>query len=152
MGYGEKAAELFLQGYNCSQAVVLAFADKLDLDETVLKKIASPFGAGMGGLREVCGAVTGMYLVLGYLYGYDDPLDRAAKKDLYEKVQLLAKRYEEENGSVICREILGLTEKRTSPEPSERTPEYYRKRPCAAKVASAAGILEEYLREAKEQA
>lgn len=145
MKYEEKAEELFRNGYNCSQAVFCAFADKMGIEERFALRLASPFGGGMGRLREVCGAVSGMFMVLGVLEGFEDAGDAEAKKELYEKVQLLAGRFEKENGSIICRELLGLQEKHSDPEPLKRTPEYYRVRPCAAKVRSAARILEEYL-------
>ena len=147
MTYEEKAVALFMEGYNCAQAVFCAFADKMGMDEKLALRMASPFGGGMGRLREVCGAVSGMFMVLGVLYGYDDPKDTVTKKEIYEKVQILADRFQKENGSIICRELLGLTEKRSIPTPSERTEEYYKVRPCAAKVASAARILDEYLKE-----
>jgi len=147
MTYEEKAVALFMEGYNCSQAVFCAFADKMDIDEKLALRIASPFGGGMGRLREVCGAVSGMFMVLGVLYGYDDPKDTVTKKEIYERVQMLADCFQKENGSIICRELLGLTEKRSEPTPGERTEEYYKTRPCAAKVASAARVLDEFLRE-----
>ena len=143
----EKAMQSFLDGYNCSQCMMLAFEDLLTIDLDTALKIASPFGGGMGRLREVCGSVSGMFMVLGYIYGYNDPKDAADKKDLYAHIQELARRYEEANGSIICRDLLGLSVQHDTPAPSERTPEYYAKRPCAAKIGSAAEILEAYLLE-----
>ena len=147
MGKGKEAKELFLQGYNCSQSVVGAYAGRLGMDFDVAMKTASSFGGGMGRLREVCGAVSGMFFVAGALYGYEDPKDPEAKKEHYERIQLLASRFKKEAGSIICRELLGLDGKDTSPTPSERTEEYYKKRPCPDKVALAAKILEEYIKE-----
>lgn len=147
----EKAMQSFLEGYNCSQCMILAFYDLIkehtgmELDTALA--IASPFGGGMGRLREVCGSVSGMFLVLGYLQGYSDPEDYEGKKQLYAHIQELARRYEAENGSIICRELLGLSEKRQEPIPQKRTEEYYKTRPCAQKIGSAAQILEEYLKE-----
>ena len=146
----EKAMQSFLDGYNCSQCMILAFEDLLTIDLDTALKIASPFGGGMGRLREVCGSVSGMFMVLGFIYGYNDPKDATEKKDLYAHIQELARRYEEANGSIICRDLLGLSVHHDSAEPSERTPEYYAKRPCAAKIGSAAEILEAYLLEHNE--
>ena len=143
----EKAMQSFLDGYNCCQCMMLAFEDLLTIDLDTALKISSPFGGGMGRLREVCGSVSGMFMVLGYIYGYDSPKDNAGKKDLYAHIQELARRYEEANGSIICRELLGLNVQHDTATPSERTPEYYAKRPCAAKIGSAAEILENYLLE-----
>lgn len=137
----------FLDGYNCAQCMVLAFEDMLTIDVDTALKIASPFGGGMGRLREVCGSVSGMFMVLGYIKGYSEPGDYDGKKELYEHVQELARRYEDANGSIICRELLGLNVKRDEATPEKRTDEYYKKRPCAEKIGSAAEILETYLDE-----
>jgi len=141
----EKAMQYFLDGYNCSQCIILTFEDVIGTDVELALKIASPFGGGMGRLREVCGSVSGMFMVLGYVYGYNSPTDKEGKKVLYEYVQELARRYEEENGSIICRELLGLDVKRQDPTPEERTKEYYKNRPCTEKIGSAAEILETFL-------
>lgn len=143
----EKAMQSFLDGYNCAQCMVLAFEDMLTIDLDTALRIASPFGGGMGRLREVCGSVSGMFMVLGYIKGYNEPGDYTGKKELYEHVQELARRYEEANGSIICRELLGLDVKHEEPSPEKRTEEYYKKRPCAEKVGSAADILDAYLNE-----
>lgn len=143
----EKAMQSFLEGYNCAQCLLIAFADRLTIDIETALKIASPFGGGMGRLREVCGSVSGMFMVLGFIEGYHEPSDYEGKKALYEHVQELAVRYEQKNGSIICRELLGLDVKREEAKPEQRTPEYYQKRPCAEKIGSAAEILETYLME-----
>lgn len=143
--YADYAESLFMQGYNCSQAVVCAFCDLTGLDINMAKKLASPFGGGMGRLREVCGGVSGMFIVLGLLEGYSDIPDNGKKAELYEKVQKLAQEFEKRNGSIICRELLGLKPGKDSPIPEPRTKEYYERRPCPKKVASAAEILAEYL-------
>ena len=145
----EKAMQKFLDGYNCCQCMILAFEDLIDTDISLALKISSPFGGGMGKLREVCGSVSGMFMVLGYIMGYDEPDDYEGKKTLYAHVQELARRYEEANGSIICRDLLGLTQKEQDPNPAKRTEEYYKARPCTEKVGSAAEILEAYLRELK---
>ena len=144
--YEEKARSLFLEGYNCAQAVAAAFAEEIGMDERTAVALASPFGGGMGRMREVCGAVSAMWMVLGAREGYTDPRDHGAKKDLYATVQTLATRFREENGSIICRELLGGNPSST-PNPSERTAAYYEKRPCADMVALAAEITEKYLAE-----
>lgn len=143
----EKAMQSFLDGYNCSQCMMLAFEDYLTIDLDTALKIASPFGGGMGRLREVCGSVSGMFMVLGFIKGYNEPGDYEGKKELYEHIQELARRYEEANGSIICRDLLGLTVQKEEAAPEKRTDEYYKKRPCAAKIGSAAEILEAYLNE-----
>ena len=141
----ELAMENFKKGYNCSQAIVLAFADILPMEKTALSKLASSFGGGMGRLREVCGSVSGMFMVVGLLYGYDGPETGQVKADHYARIQELAHKFEEEHGSIICREMLGLNVKHDTPTPEARTDEYYKKRPCAEIIGDAAELLEEYL-------
>lgn len=142
------AMEYFGQGYNCAQSVVLAFADLIPVEEKdVIIRMSSSFGGGMGRLREVCGAVSGMFLVIGALYGYDGPETGSAKAEHYARVQELAKAFEEANGSIVCRELLGLKEHRQAPVPEARTEAYYKKRPCKELVGCAAEILETYLQE-----
>lgn len=143
----EMAMANFMKGYNCSQSVVLAFADMLPVNESDLLKMASSFGGGMGRLREVCGSVSGMFIVIGLLYGYDGPETGPVKADHYKRVQELAHRFEEKHGSIVCRELLGLNVKREAPTPEARTKEYYKKRPCPEIIGDAAEILEEYIKE-----
>ena len=143
MDHSIYAAELFMQGYNCAQAITVAFSDVTGLDKAVSAKIASSFGGGMGRMREVCGAVSGMLMVAGILYGYDDPKAETAKKELYKLVQAQAGAFREEVGSIICREI--LKNPPSDPNPSPRTAEYYAQRPCARMVYTAAKILDEYM-------
>ena len=143
----ELAKSYFLEGYNCAQAVVLAFHKELGLDKETAARMASAFGGGMGRLREGCGTVSGMLLVLGLLRGYSDPKDLEGKKELYSQVQQLARTFREHNKSIICRELLGLDHHSDEPTPSLRTPEYYKKRPCADLAADAAQILEEFLQQ-----
>lgn len=144
--YAKKAMELFQVGYNCSQSVFLAFEDMYDMDRQMALRLSSSFGGGMGRLREVCGAVSGMFMVAGVLYGYDNPKDLDAKKLHYARIQQLAKPFEEENGSIICRELLGLPKGADHPTPEKRTKAYYQKRPCKDLVGIAAAIMEEYIR------
>ncbi len=145
--HAQIAGELFKSGYNCAQAVFLAFSDMYNMDRETAARLSSSFGGGLGRLREVCGAVSGMAMVAGILYGYDDPKEFAGKSEHYARVQELAKAYEEINGSIVCRELLGLSKKREEPTPERRTGEYYKKRPCEQLVRIAAGILEEYIEE-----
>lgn len=143
----EIAQDLFLQGYNCAQSVAGAYAKEMGLDEQIVIKLASSFGGGMGRMREVCGAVSGMFLAAGAIYGYDKPKDAVAKKEHYERIQILAERFREHTGSIICRELLGMEGEDNKPTPSERTREYYKKRPCVELVGLAAEILENYIKE-----
>lgn len=139
----ELAMQNFKNGYNCAQSVLLAFSDELCLDPETLKMISSPFGGGMGRMREVCGAVSGMLMVTGLKCGYSDPQATDEKAKLYSLVQKLAGEFKEKNGSIICRELLGVPD--SSPSPEKRTAEYYKKRPCVELVGDAAGIIENYL-------
>lgn len=145
MNRQDKAEELFRKGYNCAQSVFAAFADVLGLSEEEAAKIASPFGAGFGKMREVCGAVSGMTLAAGYLKGYDDPADYEGKKKLYALIQKMCAEFEEHEGSIICRELLGLKKGEDTAEPSVRTEEYYQSRPCIGACRTAAEIAEKYL-------
>ena len=139
----ERAKALFLEGYNCAQAVVGAFSEEFSMDFSALMKSISSFGGGMGRLREVCGAVSGMFFVAGALYGYDDPKAKKEKAEHYRLIQKLAEKFREKNGSIICRELLGEGDRPITHIPSERTTVYYRKRPCAELVADAVLVLEE---------
>ena len=140
--YGDKAYEAFFKGYNCSQCVALAFASEMGLTEEQALKLASGFGGGFGRMREVCGAFSGITMVLGALYGNTDP---AKKTQTYTEVQALAEQYRQRNGggSIICRELLGLKQAEGTPVASARTPEYYKKRPCPELCALAQKIIDE---------
>ncbi|MBE6547499.1 MAG: C_GCAxxG_C_C family protein [Ruminococcaceae bacterium] len=143
----QNAKSYFEQGYNCSQSVALAFGDLMPVDQENLLMLASPFGGGMGRMREVCGAVSGMFLVEGYLCGYSSASDNAKKIQLYSNVRELASSFSNQNGSIICRDLLIGTPHTSGGIPEERSPEYYKKRPCAELVASAAEILAKHLLE-----
>lgn len=147
MTHSEKARELFMQGYNCSQAVFAAFCDVTGIDFNTAIRISSSFGGGMGRMREVCGAVSGMFMAAGMLYGYDNPKDNKAKSEHYARIQELASEYRKSNGSIICRELLRLEGENSSPNASPRTTEYYKKRPCPDLVAEAAQIMDNYIAE-----
>jgi len=145
--YAKKAMALFKEGYNCAQAVFLAFSDMYDMDEAAAARLASSFGGGFGRMREVCGAVSGMGMVAGMLYGYESPTDYDGKTLHYARIQELAGEFIQENGTIICKELLGLAQKEGTHIPEKRTEEYYQKRPCGELVGMAAAILEEYIRE-----
>ncbi|MBR3537945.1 MAG: C_GCAxxG_C_C family protein [Eubacterium sp.] len=147
----EAAMTNFRNGYNCSQSIILAFEDMLPMDKTTLSMMASSFGGGMGRLREVCGSVTGMFMIVGLLYGYAGPETGQIKADHYARIQELARRFEEKHGSIVCREMLGLSIRHDTPNPEARTNEYYKKRPCAEIIGDAAEILEQYIKEQDEK-
>lgn len=150
-----KARKLFKEdGYNCCQAVVLAYNDIFGLDEKTAASLSSGFGGGMGRMREVCGSVSGMVFLAGLLSPADNPSDKAARTANYALVQDVAAEFKAINGSIICRELLGLTPGCStkgegihgipeSPTPSDRTPEYYKKRPCEELVGISARIIGE---------
>lgn len=147
MTRSEAAEQNFKNGCNCTQAVLLAFSDLTGLDEATAMKLASSFGGGMGRLREVCGTVTGMFMVAGLLYGSEDIPSHEDKRAHYARIQALAARFREENGSIICRELLAGVTGDSSPNPEVRTPAYYKKRPCPRLCADAVEILEQYIAE-----
>ena len=143
MNHVERAVELFVEGYNCAQAVAAAFGDLTGLDEKTAARMASCFGGGMGRMREVCGAVSGMLLVAGILYGYDDPKATKEKRELYAQVQAMAGQFREELGSIVCRDL--LKNPPSDPNPTPRTEQFYKDRPCARMVATAARIMDEFI-------
>ena len=145
MDHGMYAAELFVNGYNCAQAIAVAFCDVTGLETDFAAKMASSFGGGMGRMREVCGAVSGMLMVAGLLYGYDTPGDDVSKKEHYARVQALAGAFREQVGSIVCREI--LKNPPSDPNPTPRTAEFYKTRPCARMVLLAGQILDAYIAE-----
>ena len=137
-----QAAELFVQGYNCAQAVAAAFSDLMDLPMERVAKMASPFGGGIAGEREVCGAVSGMVIVLGWLYGYECP-DDEAKKRTYKQASDLIEEFRKINGNILCREL--LKNMPSDPNPTPQTEAYYAKRPCARMVMVATELLEAFI-------
>ena len=145
MNHVERAVDLFVEGYNCAQAVAAAFGDLTGLDEKTAAKMASCFGGGMGRMREVCGAVSGMLLVAGVLYGYDDPKATTEKRELYAQVQAMAGQFRQELGSIVCRDL--LKNPPSDPNPTPRTEQFYKERPCARMVATAARIMDEFIAE-----
>ena len=147
--HGERAKALFMQGYNCAQAVFCAFTDVTGLDLDTSARLASSFGGGLGRLRETCGTVSAAAMVLGMVKGYDTPGDPEAKKAHYERVRDFAARFKAVNGSIICRELLqnAHVNAEAGGDPEARTPEYYKKRPCPELARQAARILDEMLTE-----
>ena len=144
MSRADNAKNNFEKGCNCCQAVFLAFLDEINLTEDEAMRLSAGFGGGFGRLREVCGAVSGMTMVLSNRFASADPNNHEKKKELYALIQKAAGEFKEENGSIICRELLGLSDGKSSPVPEERTKEYYKKRPCAELVHCAAAIAEKY--------
>lgn len=141
----KRARELFLSGYNCAQSVFMAYSDLYGMDEEFAATVSASFGGGMGRLREVCGAVSGMSLLASFISPAADPTQRAARSANYALVQEFAEAFRAENGAIVCRELLGLSQQKDEPMPSERNAEYYRKRPCVEYVACAARVVGEKL-------
>ena len=140
-----RAKQYFQEGYNCAQAVALAYADITTLDKQTVATITASFGGGMGRLREVCGAVSGMSFLASFISPCPTADNAAAKKANYALVQEFAEAFRKQNGAIVCRTLLGLDRPKDEPTPSERTAEYYKKRPCADLVYDAALIIGEYL-------
>lgn len=145
MNRPDEAKKLFESGCNCCQAVLCAFLDETNLSKEDALRISAGFGGGFGRLREVCGAVSGMTMVLSNKFASSDLEDKEAKAALYALIQKAAGDFREENGSIVCRELLGLEEKVSVPTPETRTKEYYKKRPCSELVRCAAEIAEKYI-------
>ena len=141
----EQAIANFKAGYNCAQAVFLTFCDLTGFDQKTALHIAAPFGGGFGRQREVCGAVSGMCMVLGILYGYDDATDTTVKAAHYKAVQEICGEFRNRVGSIICRDLLDEDGQSTTHTPAARTEAYYQKRPCAELVGEAAEIIEAYI-------
>ena len=144
----ERARNYFLEGYNCAQAVVMAFDDIMAMDVVTLARLAAPFGGGMGRMREVCGTVSGMTMVAGAIEPSVAPKNMSQRQANYALVQAFAERFRNENGDIVWRRLLGLepmVERAETAMPSERTAEYYKKRPCVEYVACAARIVAEHL-------
>ncbi len=147
MTKGELAKKYFEDGFNCAQSVLLAFCEDFGLDKNTALMLSSPFGGGMGRMREVCGTVSGMFMVLGLAEGYSSAESSPQKAQLYKSVQALADRFKKDNGSIICRDLLGLRiNGKDSPVPSERTESYYKARPCSELCRYAADLTENYLK------
>ena len=144
MTRGDKAKNYFSNGYNCAQSVALAFCDVTGFDEKTTAMLSNAFGGGMGGMREVCGTVSGALFVLSCVYSHD-PKDSAARRMLYASVQELGKQFEQDNGSIVCRELLGMTELGSSKGKPFQRPAGFKKRACPELVKYTANLLENYL-------
>ena len=139
------AQELFKQGYNCAQSVFCAHCEKVGIDFETGLKLTSSFGGGMGRLREVCGGVSAMFMLVGLKKGYISPNDDAAKEKHYAKVQELAQKFEDKFGSIVCRNLLGLPDGKSEAKPSKRTEQYYQERPCEEFIKFASELIEKEL-------
>lgn len=146
----QRAVDNFMSGYGCCQSVVAAFADLYGLDDIMAKRISAGFGGGVGRMRMMCGTVSGLVILAGLDCGQTEGSDREGKAACYKVVQQLLESFKQRNGSIICAELLGLNGcpvVKNTYVPDERNAEYYKKRPCAQKVESAARIFAEYLQE-----
>lgn len=143
--HSDKAVELFKQGFNCSQAVFIAFCDEFGMDEKTAAKVSAGLGGGVGRLREVCGTVSGAAMVAGMMYGATDGADKENKAKTYDVVQQIAAEFRKENSSIVCRELLGLDNGKLSPQPDERNKEYYKKRPCVQLVEDSAKAVDKII-------
>ena len=147
MKKSEVAVKLFTDGYNCAQAVLGVFAEDVGLTQSQALKMAAPFGGGVGRQREICGAVSGMLMAFGLLYGYETPETGEIKMQHYEQTRALCDKFAECNGSIICHDILKTAE--VGGTPAVRTAEYYKERPCVRCVRTATEILEDYIESKK---
>ena len=146
----EQAVEAFLNGCNCAQAVFSTYADLFGIDRQTAMNMTNSMGGGISRLREVCGTVSALALLTGLAEGDVDPQDLKAREKVYQWTRELLAKFEEENGSLVCRELLGILGREKAARPSERTPEYYKKRPCPKMIRLAAEIMETYIQEQKE--
>ena len=144
MTHPELAKHFFENGHNCAQAVFLAFSDLTGVERESALRLSSSFGGGMGRLREVCGAVSGMFMAAGLLYGTTDAATQEEKAAHYARIQVLAAAFREKHGTILCRELLGI-DADGNPTPDARTPKYYKNRPCSQLCYDAAQILDDYI-------
>lgn len=147
MTKGEQARSYFYEGYSCAQSMAKAFAEYIPMPENDFIRLCSSFGGGMGRLREVCGAVSVPFMIIGILFGYDTNDTGNAKAEHYARVQEFAKRFESEFGTIICRGLLNRGEGPETPVPDARTREYYDSRPCPAIIEKAADLLDEFIKQ-----
>lgn len=142
--YELQARENFTSGYNCAQSVFLTYANKYGFDKDTALKLASSFGGGMGRMREVCGAVSAMFMIAGLESGYVENNDDEVKAEHYSRIQNLAKEFKKKHGTIICRELLGV-DADDNPIPSKRTSQYYEERPCEEFIADVCKIIDEFV-------
>lgn len=143
----EQAVETFEEGYTCAQAVFVTYADLFGMEREMALKISSPMGGGVGRMREICGVVSAMAMLAGLKEGNTDPGDDDAKEHIYLLTRQMAEKFRQQNGTIICRELLGIKGMEESARPSKRTPEWYAARPCRRLVAEASRMIEEVLLE-----
>lgn len=141
----DEAEANFRAGFNCAQAVFVTYADLFGMERETALRMSSAMGAGVGRMREVCGVVSAMALLAGLKEGNADPQDEAAKARIYGKVRAMSDRFQMQNNSIVCKELLGITGRDESAAPTPRTPDFYEKRPCLKFVRQAANIIEEEL-------
>lgn len=146
MKNAEIATENFKNGYNCAQSVFMTYAEKFGFDKKTALKMSSSFGGGMGRMREVCGAVSSMFMIAGLAKGYTENNNDEIKAKHYELIQNLAEKFKKHHQTIICRELLGLEEgENSSFVPTKRTEQYYEERPCEHFIATACDIIDEYI-------
>lgn len=138
------AREHFTSGYNCAQSVFLTYAEKYGFDKDTALKLSSSFGGGMGRMREVCGAVSAMFMIAGLENGYTENNNDEIKAEHYTRIQTLANEFKKKNGTIICRELLGV-DADDNPIPSKRTSQYYEERPCEELIADACKIIDKFI-------
>lgn len=144
----QKAGELFLEGFNCAQAVFTAFSHRFGIDEDTAKRISAGLGGGVGRNREVCGAVSGAAMAIGSIKAATQGEDAKGKQENYELVREFCEKFKEIHGSIICRELLQIAaNKKESATPDDRTAEYYKNRPCLKIVEDAAEIVAQMIAE-----
>ena len=142
MNHKETARKLFLEGYNCAQSVYGAFCDVTGMDFSTAMLLSSSFGGGMGRMREVCGACSGMFMAAGLLYGYDQSDDYAGKAAHYALIQQMAEEFKARNRTIICRDLLRDLKPSENAVPTVRDDTFYKERPCLKFVEDAAEILD----------
>lgn len=140
----QTAREYFTSGYNCAQSVFLTYAEKYGFDKATALKLSSSFGGGMGRMREVCGAISAMFMIAGLENGYTENNNDEIKAEHYTRIQNLANEFKKRNGTIICRELLGV-DADDNPIPSKRTAEYYEKRPCEELIADTCKIIDKFI-------
>ncbi len=145
MENSKKAKEYFKSGYNCAQSVFVTYCEQFNIDKKTALKLSSSFGGGMGRLREVCGAVSSMFAILGLKKGYTDNNNDTLKAEHYALIQKAAEEFKKEHKTIICRELLNLDEQKSNPTPSKRTEEYYKSRPCEDFIETACEIIDKYI-------
>lgn len=144
--YADRAREMFLQGYNCCQAVVGAFAELYGFEPVIAMRMCEGFGGGLGRMRLTCGAVNAMAIVAGMKMSHGQPGDLKRRGEIYAVVRKMVEEFKADNGTIVCAELLGLAlPKDNSPTPEERTPDYYARRPCPDKIYQCALLVEKYL-------